>query len=48
VILAEVPGIKFCAFTERDVVRHRLVQDIITAYDRAEQREAESPPEPRE
>jgi phosphate starvation-inducible PhoH-like protein len=34
VILADVPGIKFCRFTERDVVRHRLVQDIITAYDR--------------
>ncbi len=36
VILADIPGIKFCYFTERDVVRHRLVQDIITAYDRHE------------
>src|SRR5678816_1667623 len=33
-ILSDVEGIRFCPFTERDVVRHRLVQDIITAYDR--------------
>jgi len=37
-ILAGIDGIRFCAFTERDVVRHRLVQDIITAYDRFESR----------
>ena len=36
VILAGIDGIRFCGFTERDVVRHRLVQDIITAYDRFE------------
>jgi len=35
-ILANIPGIRFCGFSERDVVRHRLVQDIITAYDRFE------------
>jgi phosphate starvation-inducible PhoH-like protein len=35
-ILAGIDGIRFCSFTERDVVRHRLVQDIITAYDRHE------------
>ena len=35
-ILREVPGIKFVGFTERDVVRHPLVQEIITAYERAE------------
>jgi phosphate starvation-inducible PhoH-like protein len=35
-ILAGVDGIRFCYFSERDVVRHRLVRDIITAYDRAE------------
>jgi phosphate starvation-inducible PhoH-like protein len=34
VILAAIAGIRFCYFSERDVVRHRLVQDIITAYDR--------------
>lgn len=38
VILAGIDGIRFCTFTERDVVRHRLVQDIITAYDRFETR----------
>ena len=36
VILAGISGIKFCQFTERDVVRHRLVRDIISAYDRFE------------
>jgi phosphate starvation-inducible PhoH-like protein len=35
-ILHGVDGIRFCHFDERDVVRHRLVRDIITAYDRAE------------
>jgi len=37
-ILAGIDGIRFCTFTERDVVRHRLVQDIISAYDRFESR----------
>ncbi len=35
-ILSNVPGIEFCYFSERDVVRHRLVRDIIAAYDRSE------------
>ena len=35
-ILRDIPGIHFQFFTERDVVRHPLVQEIITAYDRAE------------
>jgi len=35
-ILSDITGIRFCYFSERDVVRHRLVQDIITAYDRRE------------
>jgi phosphate starvation-inducible protein PhoH and related proteins len=30
---AEVPGLAICKFTEQDVVRHPLVQDIIRAYD---------------
>jgi phosphate starvation-inducible PhoH-like protein len=34
-ILGHIPGIRFALFTERDVVRHQLVQEIITAYDRA-------------
>ena len=38
-VLAGIDDIKFCMFSERDVVRHRLVQDIITAYDRHERRE---------
>jgi len=36
-ILRGIAGIRFIAFTERDVVRHPLVQEIITAYDRAGQ-----------
>jgi len=44
-ILAGIDGIRFCTFTERDVVRHRLVQDIISAYDRFEnRRDASAPP----
>jgi len=35
-VLKSIEGIKFVRFSERDVVRHRLVQDIITAYERAE------------
>ena len=34
-ILRDIPGIRFQTFTERDVVRHPLVQEIITAYERA-------------
>lgn len=33
-ILKEIDGIQFVYFNETDVVRHRLVQDIIRAYDR--------------
>ena len=32
-ILQDIKGIQFVYFDERDVVRHRLVQDIIKAYD---------------
>jgi phosphate starvation-inducible protein PhoH and related proteins len=32
-ILAEIKGIKMVFFSQRDVVRHRLVQDIILAYE---------------
>src|SRR5208282_3134781 len=34
-VLGGTPGIAFTHFNERDVVRHRLVQAIITAYDAA-------------
>jgi len=37
-ILKNVPGIRFITFTEKDVARHRLVQDIIAAYDQEERR----------
>ncbi|HEU4686147.1 MAG TPA: PhoH family protein [Nitrospira sp.] len=33
-ILEEVEGIRFIYFNEQDVVRHKLVQDIIKAYDK--------------
>jgi phosphate starvation-inducible PhoH-like protein len=33
-ILREVEGVAFCYFNRNDVVRHRLVMDIIDAYDR--------------
>jgi phosphate starvation-inducible PhoH-like protein len=33
-LLAGIPGIAFCTFTEVDVVRHPLVQKIILAYER--------------
>src|SRR5690606_37225589 len=32
-VLAEVEGIRFCTFTEHDVVRHPLVQQVVQAYD---------------
>lgn len=35
-ILKDVKGVRFNNFTEKDVVRHRLVQDIVKAYDRDE------------
>jgi len=31
-VLADVPGIQFTRFSERDVVRHPLVRSIIHAY----------------
>ncbi len=33
-ILNRIPGISFVYFTEKDVVRHSLVRDIIKAYDK--------------
>jgi phosphate starvation-inducible protein PhoH and related proteins len=35
-LLRGIQGIRFVTFTERDVVRHPLVQEIIGAYDRSE------------
>ena len=36
-VLAKVEGISFTFFSARDVVRHPLVQQIVTAYDRYDQ-----------
>ena len=36
-ILSEIDGIEFVFFSQRDVVRHKLVQNIIMAYDAAAQ-----------
>ncbi len=33
-ILREIHGIKFCYLNERDVIRHKLVQEIILAYEK--------------
>ncbi|HEY3144559.1 MAG TPA: PhoH family protein [Acidimicrobiales bacterium] len=35
-ILAGIDGLSFVYLTSRDVVRHRIVQDIVNAYERAE------------
>jgi phosphate starvation-inducible PhoH-like protein len=42
-ILAHIEGIRLIYFTERDVVRHRLVREIIKAYDELEERKANRP-----
>ena len=44
-LLARIEGIRFVLFNERDVVRHPLVQSIITAYDTLD-RERERDREP--
>ena len=40
-ILAGIKGIKFVYLTEKDVVRHRLVQDIIKAFEKHEKQKKE-------
>ena len=42
-ILEGVPGIAFCYFDDRDVVRHRLVSAIIRAYEAHDARPAADP-----
>jgi len=34
-VLADIEGLAFVRLTSRDVVRHRIVQDIVDAYERA-------------
>src|SRR5260370_33357134 len=43
-LLADIPGISFCYFTEVDVVRHPLVQQIIKAYDKRDAERAAKKP----
>jgi phosphate starvation-inducible PhoH-like protein len=45
-ILKGIEGIEFIYFSDRDVVRHPLVQDIIKAYERAEERRQRSRQQP--
>jgi phosphate starvation-inducible PhoH-like protein len=33
-VLSGTEGIAFCHFDEKDVVRHKLVQTIVKAYER--------------
>jgi phosphate starvation-inducible PhoH-like protein len=44
-LLAGIEGIGFVFFSKNDVVRHKLVQKIIDAYERNEQNAADSQPE---
>lgn len=41
-ILSGVEGIKVIYFSEKDVVRHKLVQEIVKAYERYEKRNTEN------
>ncbi|MDI3534424.1 MAG: phosphate starvation-inducible protein PhoH [Thermosediminibacterales bacterium] len=43
-ILKDIKGIRFVYFNEKDVVRHKLVQEIIKAYERFEKLEEETGP----
>lgn len=47
-ILRDIEGIKFTFFSEKDVVRHRLVQDVISAYERAQEERERAEQEKRE
>lgn len=40
-VLGKVEGISFCKLTSRDVVRHPLVQKIVTAYEEYEKKAAQ-------
>ena len=42
-ILRHVEGLSFCQFSEADVVRHPLVQEIVQAYERWEVRRRTPP-----
>jgi phosphate starvation-inducible PhoH-like protein len=40
-VLGGIEGIKIVYFSEKDVIRHRLVQEIVRAYDKYERRQKE-------
>lgn len=42
-VLGGIEGIKIVYFSEKDVIRHRLVQEIVKAYDKYERKHKESP-----
>jgi phosphate starvation-inducible PhoH-like protein len=42
-ILSKVEGLSFIYFTERDVVRHHLVREIVKAYDKFDEKKAGRP-----
>ena len=35
-VLGDIDGLAFVRLTSKDVVRHRIVQDIVDAYERAD------------
>lgn len=47
-ILKGIPGIATVEFDKRDIVRHRLVQRIVEAYDRYDAEHRQAPAEPKE
>lgn len=46
-ILVDIEDVHFTQLTSRDVVRHRLVSDIVDAYHRFDGEQAKRPPPPR-
>ena len=42
-MLTGINGLSFVRLGARDVVRHRIVQDIVEAYDRADSRSVDRP-----
>jgi len=45
-VLKNIDDIAICRFTEKDVVRHRLVQDIVKAYEKISARTEHKPEKP--
>jgi phosphate starvation-inducible PhoH-like protein len=41
-VLNGVEGVKFVRFDQRDVVRHRIVQSVVTAYEAFEKQKADA------